>query len=287
MEISTKDFIALVDEKRHAELITILEREDQFKELLYEKRHGELLEALKNDSVLYGEFLETIKSISIPSTEFDDLLHEKRHTELIESINSLKSTISTNSKLPYIELLEVLNSIKVDQDSTVNIEILETLKAISNKEYDNDNLVEQNILDAVNMLKFPDTDSTLDLIQHNEILHVLNLILSTNQENEVLKLLEEKRHNELIDVLSDMSVKLETSNITDSMELLIKTTSDSNTVPESIKALTKALSSKIDSLKDVYNNKLDKWKFNVFRDTNGYINIVTANGTNSKNDVNI
>jgi hypothetical protein len=90
-------------------------------------------------------------------------------------------------------------------------------------------------------------------------------------------LLKEKRHKEIIQVLSKILGKLETNSISKSIELSINKLVDKATdedIPSSISSLGKVIVNKLEELK---NPKPQEWKFKITRDNAGYISELIAN----------
>ena len=85
-------------------------------------------------------------------------------------------------------------------------------------------------------------------------------------------LLQEKRHKELIKILTAILKNIETAD-TDStkaaIELLLQKTND---IPSSIQSIADAIMTRIEKM----NSKQSEWIFDISRDSYGYITTLTA-----------
>jgi cell surface protein SprA len=90
-------------------------------------------------------------------------------------------------------------------------------------------------------------------------------------------LLKEKRHKELIKLLSKILTNLETDSISKSIELSINKLLDksiNDDLPSSISSIGKII---IDKLEELKNPKPQEWKFKIIRDNAGYISELIGN----------
>ena len=98
--------------------------------------------------------------------------------------------------------------------------------------------------------------------------------MGSNDEQKFLTLLAEKRHKELIEVLSKLSVSPSDSKISDGLETLIKTIAEKETpneLPEAAVAISKIIVSKLDNienaivkeLKNLSSNRPREWEFKL------------------------
>ena len=110
------------------------------------------------------------------------------------------------------------------------------------------------------------------------------MALVEEEDDSFEKLLEEKRHNEMIQVLTKILVKLEAEPMTETLEKSLKSIAerpvDNTTITEAISAISKVIVKKIDELKIVYKAKAEakECEFTVHYGKDDKIDFVTVKG---------
>lgn len=108
--------------------------------------------------------------------------------------------------------------------------------------------------------------------------------MGVEEEKEFIRLLEQKRHKELIAVMTKILTKLESSKPTENIEGLLTNIANKkdDTMPKAIVAISKLVVNKLEDLKTAYNSKPNEWNFQVIRDDEGCINSVRVKGVKTK-----
>ena len=131
---------------------------------------------------------------------------------------------------------------------------------------------------GLGLLEEEDFDKLLEDKRHREILDALKD--SSDVEDDFQKLLEDKRHKEIINVLKEILISLsktdEPSNF-DASEIVKEIASIKTDLPSSIINLGKLIENKLDELKNTKQESNHNWEFLIHRDNKGFITKVDAN----------
>lgn len=134
------------------------------------------------------------------------------------------------------------------------------------------------------LIEEEDFDKLLEDKRHREILNALKD--TSDAEDDFQKLLEDKRHKEIVLVLKEILISLSKENTPVNFDItgIVKEISNiKNDLPSSIVNLGKLIETKLDELKNINKDEKFNWEFIIHRDKQGFITKVDANKTPSKN----